>query len=749
MEQLELAYDQRLHALRATKWQQTLEKQAILGAMDYDDWGIVLPPVGAREVRKAISGSGIEITDVVIQGVDIASNHPSGGWFGAEISGRNYRALLDAHPVYVDPMSSLAGAYMANFLSYRRVGWPEELRYPRAAELVPYKQPSGIGVVHHLCQDLAIGLELGWGGLLRKIRFWRDYHAPARAGFYAGLEHVVLGIQDWVRRTADRAQAMAQDESDPPLRRNLQELAEINRRLSDGPPQTFHEACQWIAWYQMAARMYNGNGSIGRLDILLRPFYERDLAARRITEEEAIFHAACLLLKETGYVQLGGPDAEGRDVTGPLSFIILEAAHRLGVPANIGIAVGEQADPRLLRRGVEILVEDRAGMPKFVGVENAVHGFMRNGIPPEVARLRSFAGCHHFALPGREYTLATGGNVNLAAILDTSLHELLADQGMQLTVSGLWQRFVKHLEHSVELVGDAFDFHMRHMHAVFPELMVDLCSHGPLEKGLDCSQPGGLEYVNRACDAIGLATVADSFAAIEQRVACEGRLTWAQLLHWLDTDWAGPEGEQMRLMMHGIPRYGHGGSRADEWAQKIAQTFAATVKAKPTAAGHNMIPGQYSWLGNRDAGQGLGATPNGRRANAPISHGASPDPGFRHDGAPTALSHAITSVEMGWGNTVTMQLELDPGAIGEQAAVDRIVELIRTHMKMGGTLINLNVLDQQEILDAFENPAHHPDLIVRVTGFSAYWSSLSHNVREIIVQRIISERTGQNSQSVT
>jgi len=116
----------------------------------------------------------------------------------------------------------------------------------------------------------------------------------------------------------------------------------------------------------------------------------------------------------------------------------------------------------------------------------------------------------------------------------------------------------------------------------------------------------------------------------------------------------------MRLMMHGIPRYGHGGSRADEWAQKIAQTFAATVKAKPTAAGHNMIPGQYSWLGNRDAGQGLGATPNGRRANAPISHGASPDPGFRHDGAPTALSHAITSVELGWGNTVTITSNLQP-----------------------------------------------------------------------------------------
>ena len=99
LEVVEVTDWERLDALRETKLQQTREKQQVLGAMDYDDWGIVLPPVEAREVRKAMSGSGIEITDVVIQGVDIASNHPSGGWFGAEISGQNFRALL---PVFLN-----------------------------------------------------------------------------------------------------------------------------------------------------------------------------------------------------------------------------------------------------------------------------------------------------------------------------------------------------------------------------------------------------------------------------------------------------------------------------------------------------------------------------------------------------------------------------------------------------------------------------------------------------------------------
>ncbi len=737
-----ITYRQRLAALRATKLRQTQEKQQVLGAMDYDDWGIVLPPADVRQVVRTRSGSGVEITDVLIRDVPIESNHPSGGWFGAEIAGRNFRALLDRHPVYIDPMSSLAGAYMANFLSYRLVHWPPELSYPRAAELAPYKQPSGIGNMHHMCQDLAIGLELGWGGLLARVRSHRECHAPAHAGFYAGLEQVLLGIRDWVQRSADAALEMAGREANEDLRRNLCALAEINRHLVHEPPRTFREACQWIAWYQMAARMYNGNGSIGRLDLLLYPYYRRDLAAGRLDREEAIFHVACLLLKETGYVQLGGPDAEGHDATNPVSFICLEAAHRLQVPANLGVAVGQAADPHLLRRGVQILLEDRAGTPKFVGVENAVRGYARNGIPMELARSRSFAGCHHFALPGREYTLATGSNVNLAAILDAALRDLRAEPAIAFGVERLWTRFVAHLQHAVELVGDCFDFHMQHMHEVFPELLLDLCCHGPVENGLDCSQPGGLEYVHRAVDAIGLATVADSFAAIEQRVEQEGRLSWGDLYRYLDSDWAGPEGEQARLMMRSIQRYGYGGSRADEWAQQVARTFAAVVLAWPTLAGHAMIPGLYSWLGNIEGGEGLPATPNGRHANAPVSHGASPDPGFRQDGAPTALSRAITSVELGRGNTVTMQLDLDLGAIGEDAAEERIMELISAHMNMGGTLINLNILDRQDVLAAQENPALYPDLIVRVTGFSAYWSSLSPSLRAAVVERILSEERG-------
>ena len=735
----ELSYQQRLDALHATKLQQTREKQQIIGSMDYDDWGVILPPVEAREMTKAMSGSGVEITDVLLKGVTIESNHPSGGWYGPEICGKNFRSLLEVHPVYIDPMSSLAGAYMVNFLSYRKHGWPEEMRYPRNEEHARYGTRTGVGAMHHFCQDLAIGLELGWGGLLNKIRFYRDLHAPAHADFYAGLEHVVLGVQNWVQRTSEVARAMAQSEETPQLRRNLEEMAEINQHLVSEPPRTFREACQWIAWYQMMARMHNGNGSIGRLDVLLRPYYERDVAKGILNDEEAIFHVACLYLKETGYAQLGGPDAEGNDATNPVSFICLEAAHRLRIPVNLGVSVGPKADRRLLRRGVEILFEDKVGTPKFIGTENVVQGFARNNIPMEVARLRAFAGCAHFALPGREYCLANGSNVNLVALFEMTFNEMMDDASATPSVDGLWQRFVTNLVHAVELAACGFDFQMKHMHLVFPELAVDLCCHGPIEKGLDASQPGGLEYANAAVDATGLATVADSFAAVEQRVEQEHRLTWQELKHLLDTNWAGADGERARLMMEMIHRFGYGSSRADEWAKKIAHTFSTIVKAKPTPEGHTMIPGIYGWLSFMNAGRHLGATPNGRHAQAPISQGANPAPRFRRDGAPTALSAAVASVEMGWGNTAPMQLDLDPSIVRDEEGIDNVVDLIQGHMDMGGTLINLNILDKQQILAADKNPELYPDLIVRVTGFSAYWSSLSKELRELVLERVISE----------
>ena len=545
-------------------------------------------------------------------------------------------------------------------------------------------------------------------------------------------------MQNWIGRHAEAARAMAEAESDADRRRNLLEIAEMNAWLVEGAPRTFREAVQWILWFQMSARMYNGSGSLGRLDVLLTPYYERESAAGTLSDEEAMFHIACLLLRDTAYLQVGGPDAEGRDVTNRVSYLVLEAAHALKIPANVGVAVGDEVDPGLLRRGVEIMFEDKTGIPKFLGVERTAEGYARNGYDIGWGRERAYSGCHWSAIPGREYTLNDCVKINFAAIFEVAWKEMLADREHEPSVASLWERFGHHMRAGVRAIAASMDFHVDHMYQVFPELVMDLLCHGPIELGLDASH-GGVQFYNLCLDGAALATVADSFAAVEQRIEQEQRLTWQELATHLETNWEGAEGERARLMMRSIPRYGTGGAPADVWAVRVNTLFTELVKEAPTPDGHNLVPGLFSWANTIPMGKEIGATPNGRRVCDPISHGANPDPGYRKDGAPTAMAVAIATVQPGYGNTAPMQMELDPALSKDEGGVDHVANLIKTHFDLGGTQINLNLMDAQQVLEAHKDPSKYPDLVVRVTGFSAYFASLSPEFRQLVVDRILQE----------
>ena len=762
-----MTYQQRLDLLHQTKLKQAQAKREKAGPRDADEQGMVPLPPEATEVVEAMSGSGVMVRDMILKGVEPKSNHPSGSFFGPKAVGENFRRLLEAHPTYIDPASSMAGVYMVNFNSYRKPGWNPDLDYSHLQEAQEtYGLDHGIGGMQHFCPDVQIGLDLGWGGLLEKVRHFREVN-PDAGEFYDGLEDVVLGVQGWIRRHAQDAREMAKEQngpgsgrpspSDGTLRRsapgaptagladaphqsseNLETIADVCNRLVAAPPQTFREACQWLVFFQAAAKMYNGSGEWGQLDELLRPYYERDVAAGTLTDEETIFHIACVLLSETAYIQLGGPGADGRDLTSPVSFLILEAVHRLKVPANIAVRVGDGLDRKLFRRGLEILFEDKMGFPKFVGDRSVTEGFMRNGYPLELARERIYAGCHWLAIPGREYCMADLIKIDLAMVFDVALREMMDDVFVIPSLKELWGRFKTHLRRAVEVIAGGIDFHLEHMHEVFPELYLDLFCYGPVEKGLDATN-GGVEHYTIGVDAASLATVADSFAAIEQRVEKEKRLTWQELMGHLLSDWADPDGERARLMMRNIPRYGSGESPADQWAKRVSQTFTDLVKEKPTPNGASMIPGLFSWAKIIAFGKRLGATPNGRRAGEPVSHGPNPDPGFNcgEPGTPTQMAVAVASVQPGYGNTAPLQLDLDHGLANTEEGLDKVEALIRTHFDLGGTLININVVDRDTVLAAKKTPEQFADLVVRVTGFSAYFASLSDEMRQYVVERIV------------
>lgn len=712
-----LSYEDRLKHLRAKKEEQTQAKLRKLGYMNEDDYGLVLPPDNCRWQPTP--------------------NHPNGSFYGLDGWSRTFRSLLDCYPAYVDPMDALAGRYMFLLNRMRKCNWPPELDY---AALKPEQERygiiSGIGNDAHFAPDYRIGLELGWGGLLQKVRRCRDQHGPDKAAFFQAEDDVIVGIRGWIRRTVTAIVVAEARETDTTLRENLREMAEVNSWLIDGPPRTFREACQWIAWFNMASRTYNRDGAGGQLDVLLWPYYERDLAEGRIDEETAVFYLACLLLNDTRYYQLGGPDAEGRDQTNRLSFLILEAAHRLGSTCNLTIRVHDGLDPELLRQGVQNLLVDRQGCPRFSGDKALVEGFMRNGYSAELARQRIAVGCNWMALPGLEYTMNDTVKINAAKVFTVAFQEMMAASGVKPSIGELWRRFEDHLRKAVLCAARGIDHQLDHQHLNEPELMLNLLSHGPIERGLNVTN-GGVDLYNMCIDGAGLATVADSFAALEKRVEQQGILTWQQIAEQLANNYQGADGERVRLMMRTGPHFGEGDSLGDHWARELSRLFTRLVKERPTPGGRPLIPGWFSWADTIRLGKQVGATPDGRRAGEPISHGANPRPGFRPDGAATALVKAVASIQPGYGNTAPIQLELDPGVADLDDAVEIVSSLIRTHFALGGTLFNINVVDAERILAAHKDPSKAPDLVVRVTGFTAYFATLSPDFRQLVVDRIV------------
>ena len=221
----------------------------------------------------------------------------------------------------------------------------------------------------------------------------------------------------------------------------------------------------------------------------------------------------------------------------------------------------------------------------------------------------------------------------------------------------------------------------------------------------------------------------------------EKRISYDDLKRHIDADYAGTDGERVRQMMLRSDRYGGGETRGDRWAVRISRLWTALVRdlvrqhsGDPRHV--NFIPGLFSWSNTILLGSLLKATPNGRHAGEPINHGANPNGGFRPDGAVTAMCNAIASVQPGYGNTAPVQLEVDPMIANDAEGIDKMCAMVRGILKSGNTLLNINIIDAKRILEADKDPSKFPDLVVRVTGFTAFFAMLSPKFRQLVVDRV-------------
>lgn len=708
--------EQRIAALHRDKRAMNDIKMKSIGTMDFDDWGFICYPDFKFEAP---------------------SDRQDGIICGYIPVGRTLRKFFNEIPVYINKNSALGGAWVGSITNYVPIRMAPEDYPPDLAEVwKKYATSPGFGGMNHCAGDITIGLKLGWGGLLKKIRYYRAFNHPADTGFYDGEEMVVLGMQEYIARLAAEARSMAENESILCDRENLLEIARINEWLTENPPRTLREACQFIAHFQTLDRTYFLGGALDQLDEVLRPYYEKDVSDGILTDDEAVWYIAGVFYNDTHYSQIAGLIPDGsRDMTSRMSFIILDAMHALKIPVNIALRVSDKVNETLLRRSLEYTMEDGTGVDYSLNI-GCEEGYMRNGYSLGLARKRAKVGCNWTAVPGIEYPLQDVTRCNLGH----AFHQAMIDiRTGERSLENLFERFKHHTKVIVDSIKAGYDRHYEVVGRNTPEVVYNLFMHGPVERGLNCSE-GGVDVMNFNIDGVALATVADSFAAIEQRVVLEKRITWDELYEVLDKNYEGHE--DIRLMLSNIRRFGSPNSAAEKWALMIRDHYVWCCKHTGTPKyNFPVIPGMFSHGTVIGLGRQLPATPNGRKNYEPISHSNEPDPGFARGldtFSPSLKATAVAKASPMHGNSAPLHLDIDTDMLEKAGGIDALTALIHTHNHMGGTLINLNCLTERMLLEAHEDPSSHPDLLVRVTGYSAFFASLSKEYRQQIIDRFLS-----------
>lgn len=737
------SYADRLKAMRDTKIRHTLEKRKQNGHTDLDDFGTV--PISEGYC------------------VEPWYNSTNGSFYGYEGMCENFCRVINAHEPYIDPNEMLCGRWRDMLVNYRgdlhympdwlknnlknlefikngatnqwSKRWDEQ-RFPYE-HLKPlqekYNIVTGIDGDAHFACDYRIGFELGFGGLLQKIEKYRKVH-PDKGDFYDAEERCVKAIIAFIQRHIDQLEVMIEHEAEEAIRENLMLMKQTCENVRYNPPSTFREVCQWTAFFNCASRIYTRDGAGFQMDVLLYPYYVRDVEAGILDDETAKFLIANLLLIDPHYYQISGVNEKDEDMTNHLSWLILDAADSINIACNLTVRMHENCNREFQKKAVYYLLKNKNGWPRFCNDKALAEGYMRNGIDKKTARERIAVGCNWMCVPGKEYPMNDLVKINVARVFEEALKDLRKEleAGKACSTERLFALYEAHLKKAVEVTAEGVNLHLDHAWEVTPELIMNLMMHNTLERGEDITQCAELYTIG--IDGAGLAVVADSLGALQTRVEEEKLLTWEEMFAALDNNFAE---ERIRLMLNTAPRYCQGGTVSDAWAKRMTESWVKIVKAQPMPGGRQLVPGWFSWSRTIEYGSKVGATPNGRRAGEPISHGANPNPHFRKDGAPTAQANGIASVQCGYGNTAPLQLEFDPKLAADKKGVETVLALMESHFRQGGTLININILDGEKLMAANKNPDLYPDLVVRVTGFTAYFASLSPQFRQLVVDRFL------------
>ena len=586
----------------------------------------------------------------------------------------------------------------------------------------------------------------------------------------ADLEAMAISCEAMIifgKRYAELARKMAAETTDEQRKKDLLLIAENCDVVPEHAPKTFHQAIQmyWFVHVGITTELNTWDAfSPGRLDQHLNPFYERDVEEGRLTREGAQELLECMwvkfnnqpappkvgiTLKESGtytdFVNLntGGIRPDGQDGVNEVSYIILDVMDEMKlVQPSSNVQISRKTPQKFLKRACEISRKGW-GQPAFYNTEAIIQELLNAGKTIEDARLGGTSGCVETGCFGKEAYVLTG-YMNLPKILELTLNNGFDKYtGKQVgietgdprdfkTYEELFEAYKKQLHYMVDVKvrGNAIieKICAEHMPCPLMSSIVDDC----IAKGKDY-QRGGARYNTRYIQGVGIGTITDSLAAIKYNVYDNEKFSMDTLLKAMEANFEGYEAE-LNMVKNKTPKYGNDDDYADDIMKEVFNLYHGEVTGRPTVNGGQYRVDMLPTTCHVYFGEVMGASPNGRLAEKPVSEGISPEKGGDTNG-PTAVIKSCAKMDhLITGGTLLNQ-RFAPSVVQGEEGLDNMANLIRAYFNMDGHHIQFNVFDKNVLLAAQKNPDEYKDLIVRVAGYSDHFNNLSRALQDEIIGR--------------
>lgn len=611
--------------------------------------------------------------------------------------------------------------------------------------------------VDHYAPNYELFLKNGVGGTLKKIRQSMEHFAgqEEKMTFLKSAEIAMTAFGQMIAQYGEEAKNVAEN-ADKKQAEQLLAISDICKKISIEKPDTFREALQ-LVWLTYIAFVYEGRYAMafGRMDQFLYPYYKNDIEKGILTREFAKNLMECTLYKigESKYfgiddvvnIVIGGVGRDGSDAVNELSYVILEAVRDCGIAGpNLSARIHKDIPDEFLDECLKV-IGTGIGYPALMNDTVNIAALQRCGYELEDCRNYCMVGCIENFLPGQQPPWSDN-RYNSPVYLELALNDGCSWQtGIQLGPHTGDASEIESMEQFLECLhlqmkagaaeymalfrNENDRFNRKNYMQPFLSCFDSTC----IERGLDIND-GGTKYPSvHAPGCMGIATIADSLAAVEQIVFVEKRVTLAQLKEALVADFVGYE--ELHQVLLSAPKYGNNDERADKYAVWFLEEHARLFENYRTPDGGRIYIAIASNVDNIPAGMEVAATPDGRKSQQPLSDAASPMHGMDKKG-PTSVALSTTKPDytLAACGTVLNQ-KYSPSVFSNSEKRAKVAALIRVYFAQGGQEIQINSVSRKVLKDAMQHPENYESLIVRVSGFSAAFITLSREVQEDILMR--------------